>query len=341
MNDLEQRIEQYRADYTSVMGKPFDNFFCPILMRDEQTEMCRGHVVAEAFGTCNAWVPQRKDVDNFYGSAVEADLVTVVEDRGKNPFSIWLDPEMRKRHRPRLEYNGQPWGHYFPKGDSPKVQGQTPVLLEGPDGSTHKIVVKVDADVLMGADDAKVNLIIERDFRPPVTASMLKAAYLTMFLIFGYDHVFRSSGLFLASILRDFYEQFKPPTRIAKEDVEDYFLPYSRMISPLVVADKTLLQGSIVDRRFIACVSMSKENFALGVIVKAKDDMFCVFLPTDQGINTYFSFLNEPPPSIAGRITQYCEADAEGADRWLIGKGDPIRLPLDQPMGDYFSHESP
>ena len=339
-SDLEQRIEEYRIRYQSEMGKPYDHFFCPILMRDEQTEMCRGHIEADAFGNCNKWVPQRKDVDNFFGSAVEADLITVVEDRGKNPFSIWLDPELRKRHRPKLEYDGKKWDHYFPKnGVAPKVEGHTPFIVEGPDGSTHRMVVKVAPDVLVGADSAKVNLVIEHDYRPPVTASMIKAAHLTMFDIFGYDHVFRSSGLFLASILGDFYEQFKPPKKVTSKDVEDYFLPYSRMISPLVVEDKTLLQGSIVDRRFIACVSMSKETFALGVIVKAKDEMFCVFLPTDQGIDTYFSFLNEPPPSIAGRITQFCEADAEGEARWLIAPGEPIRLPLDQPMPEYFSKD--
>jgi hypothetical protein len=339
MNSLVQRTEEYRADYESVTGKRFDHFFCPILHRDEQVEMCRGHVVADAFEICDEWVPQRKDLDNFYGSAVEADLIKVVEDRGKNPFRIWLDPELRKRHRPKLEYDGKEWGHYFPKGDVPQVEGHTPIVVDGPDGIRHKMMVKVTPDVLLNAENAKINLVIERDYRPEVTAAMIKAAHLTMFHIFRYDHVFRSSGLFLASILRDFYEANKPPKRIANSDVEDYFLRYSRMISPLVVADKHFLQGTITDRRFIACVSSTKARFALGVVVRAKDDMFCVFLPTDQGINTYFSFLNEPPPSIAAQIVQFDDGGEQGEARWMVSPGEPIRLPLDQPMPDYFSRD--
>ncbi|WP_254512803.1 hypothetical protein [Anatilimnocola floriformis] len=340
MNDLELRIEQYRADFKATTGKPFDHFYCPILMRDEQTEMCRGHVVADAFGTCGKWVPQRKDVDNFYGSVVEADLITVVEDRGKDPFRLWLEPNGRRLHRPRLEYDGTVWSHYFPQGDIPKVEGHTPILIEGSDGSNYKMVVKVPPSVLQSAENPKLSLIIERDYRPAVTASMLKAAHLTLFEIFGYEHVFRSSGQFLASILREFFDRFKSAKNVTEDDVADHFMKFERMISPIVLQDKTLLQGTITDRRFITCISTNKDVFALGVIVRAKDDMFCVFLPTDKSIDTYFSFLKEPPKSIAARITQFFEKDDKGGPRWRDLHADTLRLPLDQSMPDYFSHES-
>ena len=73
--ELAKRIEDNRADYRLVKGEPFDHFFCPILMRDEPAEMCRGHIENNAFAG-KIWIPQRRDVDNFYGSVAEADLVS-------------------------------------------------------------------------------------------------------------------------------------------------------------------------------------------------------------------------------------------------------------------------
>src|SRR5262245_16361152 len=71
---LRRRVEDYRTDYRCVTGKPFEYFFCPILRTDEDVQLCRGHIVSDAFGS-NLWVPQRADVDNFFGAAIEADFV--------------------------------------------------------------------------------------------------------------------------------------------------------------------------------------------------------------------------------------------------------------------------
>ena len=66
---LARRLESYRLDYEQVTGKPFEHFFCPILGVDEPAELIRGHVINRAFRDApRAWVIQRSDVDNFYGS---------------------------------------------------------------------------------------------------------------------------------------------------------------------------------------------------------------------------------------------------------------------------------
>ena len=72
--ELARRIEECRADFERVKGTPFNDFHCPILLRDERTEMIRGHIVNEVLKASSEWVPQRKDVDGFYGSVVEPDL---------------------------------------------------------------------------------------------------------------------------------------------------------------------------------------------------------------------------------------------------------------------------
>ena len=46
---VEKLLGLLRADYESVTGSPFQHFFCPILYRDEDTELCRAHVINRAF----------------------------------------------------------------------------------------------------------------------------------------------------------------------------------------------------------------------------------------------------------------------------------------------------
>jgi hypothetical protein len=69
-------LEALRTDYASVAGVPFQTFFCPVLFRDEDVELCRAHLVNQAFaGASRRWTIQRKDVDEFFGAFFESDFV--------------------------------------------------------------------------------------------------------------------------------------------------------------------------------------------------------------------------------------------------------------------------
>ena len=83
MDDLElaKRIEDCRADYAAVYGQSCENFFCPILLKGEKAELIRGHIVNEPLKSSSEWVPQRKDVDGFYGSVVEPEFIAIIQDR--------------------------------------------------------------------------------------------------------------------------------------------------------------------------------------------------------------------------------------------------------------------
>jgi len=75
--------------------------------------MIRGHIVNDALKTSGVWVPQRKDVDGFYGSAVEAEMVAIIQDRERDPFEIFFDRSLREKHRPKLMCGSESWGYYF------------------------------------------------------------------------------------------------------------------------------------------------------------------------------------------------------------------------------------
>ena len=79
MNEnFQQKLDMLNADYAQIKGQPFSHFFCPILFRDEDVELCKAHVVNQAFPEApQDWTIQRKDVDNFYVSIFESEFVAI------------------------------------------------------------------------------------------------------------------------------------------------------------------------------------------------------------------------------------------------------------------------
>ena len=67
------------------------------------------------------------------------------------------------------------------------------------------------------------------------------------------------------------------------------------MVVPLMESANDL-KGTVTDGRLLSVFSSSGNIFAMGVIVKAGKDMFCVFVPgMESAIDTYFGFLRERP----------------------------------------------
>jgi hypothetical protein len=332
--ELDQRIEECKADYEAYTGNPCNHFVCPILGRDDDVELCRGHMVAR--GSADIWVPQRKDVDNFFGSVVEADLATIIDVRDQDPWTLLLDPQRRQRYRFRMELGGERVQHYIPRPDQEPVPDHTRIeIRDENEQAMCNIAIKVTPDKFLESD-ARLELTIDRDFMPSVIASMLKAAHLTMFRLLGYDHVYSPGGHFVGHILREFYECHDGSHTVSEHEVERYFRCHERMVTPLVVGNN-FLQGTAEDNLLISCWGMSVGMFAIGVVVKVKGEHFCVFLPTDCGssIDTYFSFLKEPPVAVTARIMKFCDGSDGQGTRWQTSP-KTRRIPLNQDMQQGF-----
>ena len=81
---MDARLNRLRRDLGSgKLGSRPVKFYCPILLIEEEAVLCKGHVVPDGVGG-TAWVPQRKDVDNFFGGFVEADYQDGIALREKN-----------------------------------------------------------------------------------------------------------------------------------------------------------------------------------------------------------------------------------------------------------------
>ena len=151
---------------------------------------------------------------------------------------------------------------------------------------------------------------------------MIKAAHLTFFKLFGYKYVFSVTGCYLASILRDFFQKYNRP------DVMRYFsqVEIMNMVVPLTEVGEQL-KGTVTDGRLLSVFGSSGNIYAMGVIVNAGKDTFCVFVPgMESTIDTYFGFLRERPKSIAVKVTQWVQATASEEAHFGIPKGEPTRL---------------
>jgi hypothetical protein len=331
---LKARVEMLKADFQGETGAPFNHFYCPFLHVDEAVPLCEGHIINKAFGTCNAWVPQRQDFDNFFGSRVEADFISAVQDRSKTAFEKWIDASLNRRYRPQLFSNGRAVEHYITKEIKP-VPGHTPLVVtnRGGDILGKLVIKKAPGEVkALHATDMQVVAVPPATFVPAIIASVLKAAHLTMFNLIGYKHVFTTAGHYLAGILKDFYEKFKNSRkRNLADDLAAVFRPHTSLISPMILNNLSVLAGTAIDNRLLAAIGATEGMFAIGVLIPASpDDAFCVWLPSGHGktIDTYFGFLKEPPPSVSVKLIQFCPADSEHEAHWSTSKEDPIRLEL-------------
>lgn len=328
-SDLRRRVELLRNDYENVMGTAFEHFYCPILRVDDNVPLCRGHVIPKSTGTSNVWVPQRQDVDHFYGTMIEADFLAIVRDRSKNIHEFLSVPQLNLQFRPRIMLNDTPLD-YFPAGKTSNYSGHTPVqIVAGNDSEqVSNIVVKLSADEMLDLVDKQLNLVIEGDYRPATIAAVLKSAHLTMFRMLGYDHILSSAGEMLAQILRDFFIKHRHlRRRELRESIDSYFCSYANMVIPLQPGTSSI-EGTVADNLALACIGASGRIFAFAVFVRVLTDVFCVFLPNNsaEDAGTYFGFLNQRPPSFAAQFVRYVPASDQRESHWEIPKSEPFRI---------------
>jgi hypothetical protein len=68
---------RFRANYKELTRESASGLIYPITVKDTPfQELCAGHVLSKGLQKASRLtVPQRRDVDNFFGATVEADLV--------------------------------------------------------------------------------------------------------------------------------------------------------------------------------------------------------------------------------------------------------------------------
>ncbi len=334
--DRQGRMESLRNNYQLHTDSTFQHFYCPILRLDQQVEMTDGHIIPANQSVTNRWIPQRKDVDSFYGSVFEADFKVATDIiNGSLSFTDLLTNRPSRGPQIELSVAGKSVEFYSPKQPSVAVAGHTRgKLVFGEE--ERDIVFKIPSDELFGTSERAFQVVLDHDALPEMTATVLRSAFLTMFRTEGYNLNFTSAGRLLADILRKPFEECRGerPGKV-RDKVRKHFSQSINMIRVMPRQSGLPYTGSVLDRRYLAVCGGSGRIFAIGIIVPMQLDLFCVFVPTEQdpSLETYFGFLREPPVEITVRLMEATQNDNDGPFDfvWNVSKTSQ-RVPFGAPL---------
>ncbi|MHC4248516.1 MAG: hypothetical protein ACYS9X_05245 [Planctomycetota bacterium] len=181
----QEQLERLNSDYLKVTGKPPARFVCPITLHDDpDAVLCDGHILNQAIiQASRVSVVQRKDVDNYYGHAVEAELVAFLNTRLSSPAEL-----LRRARDLRITApEGETMEAFFA---SPKAEVKfTRIELLDKDGNTIASPF-VRKYVLEDRKYEGLTIEASMSFRNAcLTAGMLKSAYLAIYRMLGYRWV--------------------------------------------------------------------------------------------------------------------------------------------------------
>lgn len=318
---FEQRLARLNRAYSELTGRKFVYFVCPILFRDDNVQLCRGHIVNLAFrGSAKRWTIQRRDVDNFFGHFVEAQFVELQHRRPGLAARSLVDPQLRRAFRPRILRDGQAVDYFVANGPIP--DRFTTVQLEG--AENVRLALKLAPADVASKPDAEWEIQVAKDVRLAALVSVLKAAHLTLFELFEYHYALSPGGTFIGEILGSFFREnvAREQSDILKSAIT-HFGPFAASVRP-VICEAPELQGTINDGCAQICWLEDGERFrpwAMTVFVRTGDMLHAALMPTfvDQvGAERYSRFLTDGGGDLltsAGRFK---------GDRWEVSKSRTV-----------------
>ena len=278
--ELQLRLQHLKEDFQSVSGQTWKHFFCPILHSDEKAEISRGHVINKALPNSDrSWVPQRADVDNFFGSHFEADFLAIDKKIGRSPFTIFIDKDLRRLFNPKLLLNGEEVDNYLPQPSNVIPDEHLEVTIID-DGQSAPVVLKPTPSQRLAVHDGRFQIDVSKDVPIQAFVSLLKAAHLTLFHLMGYNYALSPGGCFLGrQLLGELLLKTRKlnPTETVEIAVEHY-RPFHNMVR-VSIPSTTSFKGTVTDRLANAIMDGNRV-WALQVFVRAGHDIGLVMIPT-------------------------------------------------------------
>lgn len=306
--ELEKKLGELHADFVSVTGTSFKHFFCPIQFVDEDTALCKGHVVNQAFpNSTRCWTIQRKDVDNFYGSFFEADFAALLYKEGGTPTSVLFDKKLSQLFDVSITAGGEPVDHYFTKGKIP--EHFTGVEVHKNDGTRLFLGLKMDPESVFQKVDQQWETSVSKDIRVAALVSLIKSGYLTLFHMLGYQYALSVSGLSVGyHVLGQFFKSNVGKSKQTTLDAaREFFGQYAHMVRPIA---KTNLQlaGTVDDGNIFLCKTSSGEPWASVVFVRTSQQLHAVLLPqteSEAAYRIFMSFLRDAKTTLRGNFLKF------------------------------------
>ena len=156
------KLDELNADYAQIKGQVFSHFFCPILFRDEDVELCEAHIINQAFpDAAPDWTIQRKDVDNFYGAYFESGFIAL-QYNSQTHDGIFTDKKLSKLFKHQILVDDKPIDYFRAKGEVPK--NFTRLELDN-NGEIIQLGLKISPEDFIRAKESKWEMEISKDVR--------------------------------------------------------------------------------------------------------------------------------------------------------------------------------
>lgn len=301
------KLEKLRADYAQVKGQPFSHFYCPILFRDEDTELAKAHIVGRAFrASSRHWTVQRKDVDNFYCSNFEADFIDIEFREKPNAGRTITEKVLAKKFHPRILADNKQVNYFVAQGNIP--DHFTPVKFDS-DGRTVLLGLKMSPKDFLAVRERKWEIVISKDVRIPALVSLIKAAHLTLFEMLSYHYALSAGGYFVGrDVLGEFFLRNcnKTKSEVLK-DAHLFFREFANMVRP-IQSSSLNLRGTITDGLVLVCKDNMGSPWALIAFVKTLQSLHAVMIPIlDQPDSAakFIGFLKDEKESINVAYCRY------------------------------------
>jgi hypothetical protein len=313
MADHKSKLQDLRSSYQAQTGKEMNYFLCPITLRDEETDLCEGHILNDAFDVFQATVIQRKDIDSYYGQTIEPGAVLRIKAEEA------LDPvKMSKQSKCYVVTLGGE--HVFEAAfvnDKTQImellkRSRKIVYLTDDTGKPmkgfHPLLIVDEGAVV--PDDARFMLRLVA--RSPihdgeVEGAMLKSAYLAHFRMRSYRVLEDATLGPVRTALSEFFTR-QGNKKDARTFFDDFigcvsFVPIPFHGFPDTLSDNVLLF------HYVTAPPDKKQPFAQSCIFRIlKNELTIVTLPmstSDEGIEYYRKLLHREHFEQCIRITQW------------------------------------
>ena len=314
--DVEIKLDKLRSDYTGFVGQSFNHFLCPIIFKDEDVEICKAHIINQAFpNSSRAWTVQRKDVDGFFGSIFEADFIAVLYNENPSLGDTIANKKLSRLFKPEILFDGKSVDFFLARGNIP--ENFTKVEFDN-DGEEVDLVIKMSPEDVQSASNREWEISVSKDVRISALVSLIKSAHLSLFELLGYRYAFSVGGYYVGkNILGDFYlinrERSKAAVLI---NAYSFFREFAHMVRPIQELDIELA-GTITDRFVFACLGRNNQPWALMVFVKISESMHAVLIPIfddAEMVNTYLQFMQNENDNLDVALCQFEQ------DHWKLDK---------------------
>lgn len=284
MTPTDEQIQILRRDFESVTGHTFKKFYCPIMHEDRaDVELMKGHILPQAVKIASrATVAQRKDVDNYFGTALEPDMIDFL-----NLPQFSMSEVIDKVQNLQLVHpDGRTADAFFasPNSNPPFPQ----VNLRDDDGTTFSVFVKPNANGLPSGNQFALQGMFVT-VSAAVAGAFLKAGYLALFRLLGYDWVFTEAGRFVADALRRFVVE-----KGTAENAKGYFEKFGDVVHifpPGFFPMNTLQNGRILFH-FDNDGHEGKQLWGMSPLFHINNYTFIATLPANR-LDLYSHFMSD------------------------------------------------